>query len=76
MCRVTINGALNWILDLLPTLTQFVITLNSNAIAYLNTLQITRAYAKSFPVRGVFASSCLVTVPNNGYFSASGVKSS
>jgi hypothetical protein len=56
--------------------TQLVTTLNYSAIANLHILQITRAHANSFPGRSVFTSSCLVTVSNNGYSSASGLKSS
>jgi hypothetical protein len=53
--------------------TQFVITLNYSAIANLHTLQ---NHAKSFPVRGVFTSNCLVTASDYGCSSASGLKSS
>jgi hypothetical protein len=49
---------------------QLVITLNYGAIPNFHTLLITRAYAKSFPARGIFTSSCLVTAPNNGCFRA------
>jgi hypothetical protein len=35
----------------------------------------TKNHAKSFPARSVFTSSCLVTASNNGYSSASGLKS-
>jgi hypothetical protein len=56
--------------------TQLVITFNYSAIADLHTLQITTAHTKSFPACSVFTSSCLVTASNNGYSSASGLKSS
>jgi hypothetical protein len=56
--------------------TQLVTTLNFSAIANIHTLQFTRAHAKSFPARGVFSSSYLVTASNNGYSSDSVFKSS
>jgi hypothetical protein len=56
--------------------TQHLITLNYSAITDLPTLQITRAHVKSFPVHSVFTGSCLVMAYNNGYSSASGLKSS
>jgi hypothetical protein len=40
------------------------------------TLQITVTQSKSFPASNVFTSSCLVTASNNGYSSASVLKSS
>jgi hypothetical protein len=49
---------------------QHVITLNYSPIVNFHTLQ------KSFPTRNVFTSSCLITASNNGYSSASGLKSS
>jgi hypothetical protein len=64
---VTLNGVLDWRLDLLSTLhTQHVITPNHSAIADLHTLQINVTHAKSFPACSVFTSSCLVTASNNG----------
>jgi hypothetical protein len=56
--------------------TQLVITLNYSAIADLYTLKITRARSKCFAACSVCASSCLVTACNNGYSSASVLKSS
>jgi hypothetical protein len=56
--------------------TLLVITLNYNAIADLQTLQITVTHAKSFPARSFFTSNCLVTTSNNSYFSASRLNSS
>jgi hypothetical protein len=56
--------------------TPLVITLNYNAIANLHTLLFTRAQCKYLLARSVFISSFLVTASNNGYFSASGLKSS
>jgi hypothetical protein len=55
---------------------QLVITLNYSPTADFHSLQITTAHAKSFPARSVFTSSCLVTASNNGYSSASWLKSS
>jgi hypothetical protein len=55
--------------------TQDIITLNYSAIDNVHNLQFTRAYAKSFPACSVFTSSCLVTVSNNNYSSAFGLKS-
>jgi hypothetical protein len=71
-----IDGVLDWILDSMTTLTQLVITLNYSAIANFQTLKITTAHATSFKVCRVFTSSCLVTVSNNDYFSASWLRSS
>jgi hypothetical protein len=51
-------------------------TLNYSAIADFHTFQTTPAHAKSFPARSVFTSSCLATAFNDGYSSASGIKSS
>jgi hypothetical protein len=47
---VTLDGVLDWILDLLITLTQRVITLNYGAIANFYNLQITIAHRLVFPV--------------------------
>jgi hypothetical protein len=66
---------LDWLLDLLTTLTYIVITLNYSSIANLHTLWITTAYAKSFPAGSVFTSSCLVKASDKCYSSASVVKS-
>jgi hypothetical protein len=57
-------------------ITQHVIALNYSAIANFDNLQFTREHAKSFPARSVFCSSCFVTVSNNTYSSAFGLKSS
>jgi hypothetical protein len=56
--------------------TQLITTRNytRSVIADLHTLQITVTHAKVFS--SVFASSCLVTVSNNGQFYASGLRSS
>jgi hypothetical protein len=54
--------------------TKLVTTPNYSAIANFHNLQFNRVHTKSFPVRSVFSSSCLVTAPNNGYSSASGLK--
>jgi hypothetical protein len=67
---VAIDGFLDWILDLLTTLT------HNSVITLLHTLQTSRARAKSFPASSVPAISCLVTASNNGYSSASGFRSS
>jgi hypothetical protein len=56
--------------------TQLVTTPNFSAVTDLYTLQITVTHAKSFVARSVFTSSSLVTASNNGYASASGLKSS
>jgi hypothetical protein len=66
-------GLTIWFIDHFST--QLVITLNHKAIAHFNTLQITTAHTKFFPDGSVFTSSCLVTASNNGYSSASGLKS-
>jgi hypothetical protein len=69
---VTLNWVLDWILDLLTTFnTQIIIALNYNAIADVHILQIPRAHAKFFPACSEFTSSCLLTVSNNYYSSAS-----
>jgi hypothetical protein len=56
--------------------TQLVITLNYSAIANFHNLQITSAHANSFPACSVFTRRFLITVSNNGYSSASVLKSS
>jgi hypothetical protein len=56
--------------------TRLVTTLNYSLIADLHTLQITTAHAKSFPACRVFTISFLLTDSNNGYSSASVLKSS
>jgi hypothetical protein len=71
---VTLDGVLDWILDLWSTSTQLAVTLNYSAIADLHISQIAITHAKSFPARSVI-SSCLVTASNNGYSSASVLKS-
>jgi hypothetical protein len=49
---VTLNGALDWWLDLVIHFnTQLITTLNYSAIADLHTLQFTRAYSLVFLVR-------------------------
>jgi hypothetical protein len=73
---MTIDGVLDWLLDLLTTLARNVITLNYTTIADFHTLQVTVMHTKFFPAHSVFTSSCLVTASNNGYSSASGIKSS
>jgi hypothetical protein len=47
---VSIDGVLDWILDLLASLTQLVITLNYSVIANFRTLQISRAHRLVFSV--------------------------
>jgi hypothetical protein len=49
-----------------------VITLKYGAIVIFHILQY---HCKSFPTHNIFTSSCLVTASNNGYSSASGLKS-
>jgi hypothetical protein len=70
---VTLDGVLDWILDLLATLTQqvIIITLNYGAIANLHTLQFTTTHAKSLPACSVFTRCFLVTAYNNCYSSVS-----
>jgi hypothetical protein len=71
---MTLDGVLDWILDLLNTL-----PCNSQLhliIAPLLISTLYKSYAKSFPAWGVFTSSCLVMASNNGYSSASMLKSS
>jgi hypothetical protein len=53
---------------------QVITTNNYNTIADFHTLQITTAYAKSFPACSVFTRRFLVTASNSGYSSASGLK--
>jgi hypothetical protein len=55
---------------------KLVITFNYSVTANFHTLQITTAYTKSYPDCSVFTGSCLVMACNNGYCSASGLKSS
>jgi hypothetical protein len=59
-----------------PFNTQLLITFNYSAIVNINTLQNIMPYAKSLPECNVFTSSCQVMASNNGYSSASGLKSS
>jgi hypothetical protein len=49
--------------------TRLLNTLHYNTIADLNTLQITTAYAKSFPAYSVFTTPFLITASNSGYSS-------
>jgi hypothetical protein len=63
---VTIDRVLDWILDLL---TSYTLTTRDY------TLQFTSPHAKSFLASSVYTCSCLVRAPNNGYSSASGIKS-
>jgi hypothetical protein len=56
--------------------TQLVITLNYSAIADIHTLLSTPAHAESFSTCSVFSRRFLVTSSNNGYSSASVLKSS
>jgi hypothetical protein len=56
--------------------TQLVITLNYSAIVDFRTLKIATAHAKSFLVCRVVTRLFLVTASNNGYSSASVLKSS
>jgi hypothetical protein len=56
--------------------TRLVISLTYSAITNFHTLKITSVHPNFFPACSIFTSSCLVTVPNNGYSSASGLKSS
>jgi hypothetical protein len=46
------------------------------SVIAVHTLQFTTAHAMSSPARSVFASSCVVTFPNNGYSPVTGPKSS
>jgi hypothetical protein len=55
---------------------QVVTTNNYATVADFHTLQITTAHAISFPACSVFARLFLVTISNNGYSSASVIKSS
>jgi hypothetical protein len=54
---------------------QVVTTNNHNTIADFHTLRITTSHAKSFPACSVFTRRFLVTASNNGYSSASVLKS-
>jgi hypothetical protein len=75
--RVTLDGVLDWILDLLTTFNiQLVITLNYSTITDFNTSPITPARTKSFPACSVFTRCSLVMASNKGYSSASIAKSS
>jgi hypothetical protein len=66
---LTVDGVLDWILDLLITYTHtWELQALNNAIADLHTLQITRAHAKSF--HSAFTSCFLVTYLNNEDYSA------
>jgi hypothetical protein len=56
--------------------TQLAITFNYSAIADFHALPIIPAHAKSFPACSVFTIRLLVTASNNGYSSASVLKSS
>jgi hypothetical protein len=55
---------------------QVATTNNYNTIAYFHNLQITTAHAKPFPACSGFTRRFPVTASNNGYFSASVLKSS
>jgi hypothetical protein len=74
--NVTLDGVWIGYWIYLPLNAQLVITLNYSAIADFYTLPITTAHAKSFPASGVFTNISLVTASNNGYSSASLLKSS
>jgi hypothetical protein len=66
MC-VTIDGVLDWKLDLLTTSPHdSEIQVINSATADLHTLQITTAHAKSFAACYVFTSRSLVTASNSG----------
>jgi hypothetical protein len=56
--------------------TRLVITLTYSDIVNFHSLQITRAHVNSFPACSIFTSMCLVRVSNNGYSSASWLRSS
>jgi hypothetical protein len=73
-----LSGTTNRILDWIywPLSTPLITTVNYSAIANFHNLQFIWAHALSFPAHSVFTSSCLVTTPNNDYFSASVLKSS
>jgi hypothetical protein len=71
---VTLDGVLDWTLDLLTT--SLGNTLNYSATANLHTLQITTAHAKCFPACYVFTIRSLVTAPNDEDSSAFALKSS
>jgi hypothetical protein len=58
-CGVTVDGVLDWVLDLLTTLTH-----NSYSCLITAPSLISTRY-KSFPVRRVFISSCLITASIN-----------
>jgi hypothetical protein len=71
---VNTDRVLDWILDLLPTLThdsQLHLIIASSLISTLY-----KSHAKSFPACSVFTSNCLVMASNYGYSSASGLKAS
>jgi hypothetical protein len=72
---VTLDGGLDWILDLLTTCTHNTES-NYSAIANLHSLQITTAHAKSSPACCVFTSRSLVTASNTEGSLASVLKSS
>jgi hypothetical protein len=69
---VTIDGGLDWILDLLTTYTtRLETTSNYSAVANLHNSQLTTAHAKSFSACYVFTSRSLATASNSGDSSAS-----
>jgi hypothetical protein len=69
MC-VTLDGVLDWILDLLTTYTH-----NSELQVIIASSLISRAFAKSFPACSVFTRRSLVRASNSGDSSASALKS-
>jgi hypothetical protein len=73
----TLDGVSDWILDLLTTLTHNLYLHLIIALLLIITLYKSLEHTtKSFPAHCVFTSSCLVTSSNNGYSSASGIKTS
>jgi hypothetical protein len=71
VCSATIDGVLhNLILDLLTTYT------HDTELQLIIALSLFPTLYKSFPALSVWTSGCLVTASNNGYSSASGLKTS
>jgi hypothetical protein len=68
--RVTIDGVLDWIRDLLTNLAR------NSQLHLITAPSLISTLNKSFPVRSVCPRRFLVTASNNDYSSASGLKSS
>jgi hypothetical protein len=74
MC-VTVDGVLDWLLDLLTTYTHNLELQIITAPSLISTLlQIIAAPAKSFPACYVFTSRSLVTASNSGDSPSSAIK--